>query len=106
MTIMESDPMMAITTRSSIRVNAGRRYIVVSIADIAMHYWVSFLRASKITLNPSGSFAWHFLYFIPHPHGHGSFLPICGLPLRIGFTGCLAARRAWTSSEEIAENIL
>ena len=27
---------------------------------------------------------WHFLYFFPEPHGHGSFRPTRGPLLRIG----------------------
>lgn len=27
---------------------------------------------------------WHFLYFLPEPHGHGSFRPIFA-PVRTGF---------------------
>ena len=44
-------------------------------------------REKKAEGNPSASFTYlpqHFLYFLPEPHGQGSFLPIFGVSRTIG----------------------
>ena len=35
----------------------------------------------------------HFLYFLPLPHGHGSFLPVFGVALMIGEAGATGFSR-------------